>query len=184
VRKVVSWLFMSADGVVESPDQWQFDVFNEEMGATMVSEISAQDAVLMGRVTYEEWASYWPTAGDENEPYKSFINNTPKYVVSTTLDKAEWQPATLIKGNLADEITRLKQQPGKTIGVQGSPTLVQSLLQDDLLDELHLMVHPVVVGRGKRLFQDGRAVKRLNLVDSKTTDTGVVILSYQPRQST
>ena len=101
-------------------------------------------------------------------------------MVSTTLDKVDWKNSTLIKGNLAEEINSLKMLPGKNIGVAGSPTLVRSLLQDELLDELTLMIHPVVVGRGKRLFEDGGALKRLKLVDSKTTGTGVLIATYQP----
>jgi dihydrofolate reductase len=129
-------------------------------------------------VTYQEWASYWPTSTDE--PFASYINGTPKYVFSTTLDKVEWQNSTLIKGNVAEEIARLKQQPGNNIGVAGSPTLVEALLQNDLLDELKLMVHPVVAGSGKRLFKDGRALNRLKLVDSKTTGTGVSIFTHQP----
>jgi dihydrofolate reductase len=108
------------------------------------------------------------------------MNDTPKYVVSTTLDTLGWKNSTLIKGNVAEEITRLKQQPGKNIGITGSATLVQSLVRDDLLDELGLMVHPVVVGRGKRLFEKGGSPKGLKLVDSKTFSTGVVYLTYQP----
>jgi len=176
MRKVVSGLFISLDGVTESPDKWQFDNFDEDMIAEMGSEIAAQDTVLLGRVTYQDWASYWPTATDE--PYASFINNTPKYVVSKTLDKVEWKNSTLIKGNLAEEIAKLKQQPGTNIGISGSPTLVRSLLQHDLLDELTLMVHPVIAGTGKCLFKDGDELKRLKLVDSKTTRTGVAILTY------
>jgi dihydrofolate reductase len=179
VRKVVSGLFISLDGVTESPDQWQFDHFDEGMMEALTAHLAGEDAVLLGRVTYQEWADYWPTSTDE--PYASHINNIPKYVVSTTLDKVEWQNSTLIKGNLAEAIARLKQQPGKNIGVAGSPTLVRSLLQNDLLDELTLMVHPVVAGKGKRLFKDGADLKRLRLVDSTTTPTGVAILTYQPR---
>ena len=178
MRKVVSGLFISLDGVVESPDQWQFDNFDDDMMASMTSQIAAQDTVLLGRVTYQDWASFWPTSTDE--PYASFINNTPKFVFSTTLDKVEWKSSTLIKGNLAEEIAKLKQRPGKNIGVSGSPTLVRSLLQNDLLDELTLMVHPVVVGSGKRLFKDGDDLKRLKLVNTKTTRSGVIILTYQP----
>lgn len=150
------------------------------MMADMTSQMAAQDTILLGQVTYQEWASYWPTSTDE--PFASYVNNTPKYVVSTSLEEVEWQNSTLIKGDVAEEIARLKQQPGKNIGVAGSPTLVESLLQDDLLDELKLMVHPVVAGSGKCLFKDGRALKRLKLVDSKTTSTGVLILTYQPAQ--
>jgi dihydrofolate reductase len=181
MRKVVAGLFISLDGVTESPEKWQFDHFDDDMMAGMGAQIAAEDTVLLGRVTYQEWAAYWPTSDDEL--YGSHINNTPKYVVSTTLDRVEWgkwDNATLISGNLAEEIARLKQQPGKNIGVAGSPTLVRSLLQNDLLDELTLMIHPVVVGSGKRLFKDGDTLKRLKLVYSKTTRTGVLILTYQP----
>ena len=179
MRKVISGLFISLDGVTEAPDQWQFDNFDAEMAAAMGAHIDAEDTILLGRVTYQEWASYWPTSTDE--PYASHINNTPKYVVSNTLDKVEWKNSTLVKGSsLAETITRLKQQPGKNIGVAGSPSLVRSLLQNDLLDELILMIHPVVVGHGKRLFTGESKLKRLKLVNSQTTSTGVVFATYQP----
>ena len=184
MRKVASWLFISLDGVVEAPNEWQFDVMDDDMIAAITSQTEAEDAMLMGRVTYEAWLPYWPTSTDE--PYASHINNIPKYVVSTTLDKVEWgqwEKPTLIKGNLAKEITKLKQQSGKNIGVSGSPTLVRSLIQENLLDELTLMIHPVIVGKGKRLFQ-GDDLKKLQLVDSKVTSTGVVILTYQPEKNT
>ena len=183
MRKVVASLFISLDGVVEAPDQWQFDVFDEDMGNEMTRQLGEQDAFLLGRKSYEEWAPYWPTSQDE--PFASFINNTPKFVVSNTLDKVEWgkfDTVKLLKGNLVDAVTTLKQQSGKNIGVGGSPTLVQSLLENDLLDELLLQVHPVVVGHGKRLFEDGKSTKRLSLVENKTTSTGVLLLTYQLRK--
>ena len=181
MRKVTSGLFISLDGVTEAPDQWQFDHFDEGMMAALGAHIAAEDTILLGSVTYAEWAPYWPTATDE--PYASHINTTPKYIVSTTLDKVawgQWDNVTLLKGNLAAEIAKLKQQPGKNIGVSGSPTLVQSLLQADLIDELTLMIHPVIAGHGKRLFKDGSALKRMKLVESKTTPTGVSLLTFQP----
>jgi dihydrofolate reductase len=122
----------------------------------------------------------WPASTDQ--PYASHINNMPKYVVSTTLDEVEWgkwEKPTLIKANLAKEINKLKQQPGKNIGVGGSPALVRSLLQEGLLNELKLMIHPVVVGKGKRLFTEDLDGKRLKPVASKVTGTGVVIVTYQ-----
>jgi dihydrofolate reductase len=131
--------------------------------------------------TYQEWAPYWPNSSDE--PYASHINNTPKHVVSRTLDSVEWgtyKDIALIKRNVAAEVVRLKQQPGENIGVAGSPTLVRSLLRDDLIDELTLMFHPVVAGRGKRLFEDWSDLKRLRLVNSQITGSGVAILTYQP----
>ena len=179
MRKLISGLFISLDGVTEAPNEWQFDVFDADMSAAMSAHLAAEDTILLGRVTYQEWAPYWPNSSDE--PYASHINNTPKYVVSTTLDRVGWgkyDTVTLIKGNPAEEIARLKQQPGQNIGVAGSPTLVRSLLRDELLDELTLMVHPVVVGRGRRLFHDGDDLKRLRLVASQITGSGVAILTY------
>lgn len=178
MRKVAAGLFISLDGVVEAPDKWQFDNFDEDMATLMAAFLTTEDTVLLGRVTYQEWAPYWPTSTDE--PYASHINNTPKYVASTTLKKVDWMNTTLITGSVSDEIARLKQQPGKDIGVAGSPTLVRWLLRNDLLDELTLMIHPVVVGSGKRLFDEAGDLKRMRLVDSKTTRTGVVILTYRP----
>lgn len=178
MRKVVSGLFISLDGVVEAPDQWQFDVFDQDMGAAMQAHIDAEDTILLGRKTYEAWAPFWPTSNDE--PYASHINNTPKYVFSTSLNDVEWQNSTLVKEPLADAVNRLKQQTGGNIGVAGSPTLVRSLLKNDLLDELTLMIHPVIVGRGMRLFSDSGVLKRLRLVDSKITSSGVAFLTYHP----
>jgi len=180
MRKVVAGLFISLDGVVESPEKWHFPYFNDEMIEAVESGMAASDAMLLGRVTYQEFAAYWPGVRPEDQPMATYMNTTPKYVASTTLEQAEWHNSTLIKGNLTQAITMLKQQPGKNITITGSPTLVQSLLQDDLLDELGLLVHPVVVGRGKRLFKDGGDLKRLQLVDAKTFRTGVLSLTYQP----
>jgi dihydrofolate reductase len=180
MRKVTAGLFVSLDGVTESPEKWQLPYFNDEMGEAIGAAMAAADAMLLGRVTYQEFASYWPGVRSEDQPFADYMNNTPKYVVSTTLDTVEWSNSTLIKGNLAEEITKLKQQPGKNIGITGSTTLVQSLLQDDLLDELGLMIHPVVVGSGKRLFEEGGNLKALKLIDSKTFSTGLVSLTYQP----
>jgi dihydrofolate reductase len=119
-----------------------------------------------------------------DQPFTDYLNNTPKFVVSRTLEEPlEWQNSTLITGNVAEEIAKLKQQPGKDIGIVGSGTLVRSLLRNDLLDELTLMVHPIVLGSGQRLFEDGGNQKALKLVDSKTFGTGVLYLTYQPQQS-
>jgi dihydrofolate reductase len=178
VRKVIASEFVSLDGVMEAPDRWQFPYVNDEMGEAVGAEMAQADAMLLGRVTYQEFASYWPTSTDE--PFASHLNNTPKFVVSRTLEEPlEWQHSTLIKENVAEEISTLKQ-PGKDISILGSATLVRSLLRDDLLDELRLMIHPIVLGTGKRLFEDGGNQKALNLVGSKTFSTGVLYLIYQP----
>jgi len=181
MRKVNAGLFITLDGVTERPDKWQFDVFDDDMSAILQAHLAGEDTILLGRVTYQEWTPFWPTSPDE--PYASHINNTPKYVVSSTLETVEWgtyDNISLIKGNLAAEIAKLKQQPGKNIGVAGSPTLVRSMLQANLLDELTLMIHPVVAGSGKHLFEQAGELKRLKLVDSKTTKSGVSSLTFRP----
>jgi len=179
MRKIVAGLFISLDGVVEAPDQWHFPYWSDEMGEAVGSQMAAADTMLLGRVTYQEFAGYWPRQGSDVEG-ATFMNTTPKLVVSTTLDRVDWQNSTLIKGNVAEELTRVKQQPGKDISIVGSPTLVRSLLRDGLVDELRLLVHPLVVGRGKRLFEHDGGQVALKLVDSKTFSTGVLYLTYQP----
>lgn len=179
MRKIIAGLFISLDGVVEAPVQWQFPYWCDEMGEAIGEQTAGADTMLLGRVTYQEFAGYWPNQGSEVE-LADYMNNTPKLVVSTTLDSVEWQNSTLIKGNAADELRRYKQQPGQNISIVGSPTLVRSLLREGVLDELRLMIHPIVVGKGKRLF-DGEGEKQgLKLVDSKTFSSGVVYLTYQP----
>ena len=184
MRKVIASEFVSLDGVMESPEKWHFPYFNDEMGQAIGSAMAEADAMLMGRVLYEEWAAFWPNQDPDENPVAARMNGVRKYVVSTTLQEPlEWQNSTLIGDNVAEEISRLKEQPGKDISISGSGTLVQSLLRDGLIDELRLMVHPIVVGSGKRLFADEGDRKPLELVDSKTFSTGVVYLTYQPPQS-
>jgi dihydrofolate reductase len=186
MRKVVASEIVSLDGVVESPEEWHLPYFNDEMGEAIGAAMAAADAMLLGRVTYEEFAAFWPSqSSDDDQELTDYMNNTPKYVVSKTLEEPlGWNNSTLINGDVAEEIIKLKQQPGKDISITGSPTLVRSLLAEDLLDELRLMVHPIVVGNGKRLFEDGSDQKALKLVDlklvdSKTFSTGVLYLTYQ-----
>ncbi len=179
MRKIVAGLFISLDGVVEAPDKWHFPYWSDEMGEAVQSQMAAADTMLLGRRTYEEFAGFWPQQKSD-VPAADFMNNTPKLVVSTTLDTVEWQNSTLIKGNVAQELSKLKQQPGKDISITGSATLVRSLLRDNLLDELRLLVHPIVVGSGKRLFEEGTGQVPLKLVDSKTFSTGVLYLTYAP----
>jgi dihydrofolate reductase len=181
MRKIVAGTFVSLDGVMESPDQWHFPYFDDAMGEAVGSLMAASDAMLLGRVTWQEFASYWPQQPNEVEPAE-FMNGVAKYVVSTTLDNVDqWQNSTLINGdNFVAEITKLKEQPGQTINVTGSAKLVQSLLRENLLDELRLLVHPIVVGSGKRLLEGVTGQKPLKLAESKIFDTGVLYLTYVP----
>ena len=183
VRKIVAGLFLSLDGVYEAPDQWHFPYFNDEMWEAVQSQIDATDTMLLGRVTYQEFASFWPHQSNDEVPLADHMNNTPKVVVSETLDSLDWQNSTLIKGNVVEELTRLKQQPGKNIGVTGSGTLVASLLRAGLLDELRLLVHPIVVGKGKRLFATEDQPQGLRLADAQTFSTGVLYLTYTPAET-
>ena len=180
MRKIVSGLFMALDGVIEAPDQWHFPYFNDEMGEAVSANIDRCDALLFGRQTFEEFAGYWPSA-DPEDPFTRYINDSPKYVVSNTLQDVEWQPSTVISGDVLAEIRKLKKQPGKDIGMTGSGTLVRSLLQEGLIDQLDLLVHPVAIGAGKKkLFDDLASQVPLQLVRSTTFTTGVVHLTYGP----
>jgi len=179
MRNVIAGLFSSLDGVVEAPNEWQ-PAFDEEMGAALSRMLEEQDAVLLGRVTFTEWAGYWPTSTDE--PFASWINSTPKYVASTTLDSVDrWPNSTLIKGPVAEFVAELRQQDGGTIGTAGSPSLVRSLIEQGLVDELTLMISPVVAGSGrKRLFADDAALTRFELVEAQPTSSGALIVTYRP----
>ncbi|MFF9343810.1 dihydrofolate reductase family protein [Streptomyces sp. NPDC014773] len=182
MRKVVSGLFVSLDGVVQSPNEWQF-AFDEEMGAALAGTLETADTILLGGVTFGEWAGYWPTVtSGEDAGFAKWINESPKYVVSSTLDTVEdWANSTLVKGDLVTAVNELKAGEGKDITVAGSPTLVRSLLDLDLLDELVLLIHPVVAGEGRRkLFADDAPMKRLELVSAQPTSSGVIIATYRP----
>jgi len=175
--------FISLDGVVEGPGPeddfdlsgWTMPYWDDDIGQFIHDGMNASDTLLLGRVTYQGFASAF---GSSTEGDAAQMNSFRKYVVSTTLEKAEWANSTLIKGNVVEEVTKLKQQPGKDIGMSGSGTLVQTLLQDDLIDELNLLVYPVVLGRGKRLFKDGLNLT-LQLVQAKKSSSGVALLTYQ-----
>jgi dihydrofolate reductase len=177
MRKIVAGLFITLDGVVEAPERWQSRYFDDEMGEAIESAAAESDALLLGRRTYEEFAAFWPSQNDD-VPLAGYMNGTPKYVVSTTLDALDWDNSRLVIGDLATELRELKEQPGKNIQVTGSPTLVRSLLRDGLLDELALMVHPIVVGGGKRLFADSTYGTTLTPVDSRMFGSGVLFLTY------
>jgi dihydrofolate reductase len=183
MRKIKSNFFISLDGVVETPDTWHFPYFNDQMGAAIGAGAAGVGAYLMGRLLYEEWAAYWPGQDPQENPMAAQMNAMKKYVVSTTLEEPlEWQNSTLINENVVEEIANLKQGEGGDIVISGSGALVRSLLRYGLLDELKLMIHPILVGSGKRLFEEGEEQTKLELVDSKTFSTGVLYLTYRPAQ--
>jgi dihydrofolate reductase len=175
MRKLVVTEFLSLDGVMENPS-WTFPYWNDEIASFKGDESNASDALLLGRVTYEGFAMAWPNSKDEGAAY---FNGVRKYVVSTTLDKADWNNSVLIKNNVVEEINRLKQGDGKNIIVHGSGKLIQTLMQHDLVDEYRLLVYPVVLGQGQRLFEDG-AKATLKLVEARPVSSGVIATIYQP----
>ena len=181
MRKVGAVELVSVDGVIEAPETWAPPYSNDEMEEANASGMAASDALLLGRLTYEALAAFWPNQPG-GTPMVDYINSVPKFVVSTTLEEPlGWNNSTLIKGNVAEEeIGELKRRAGKDITILGSGVLVRSLLGGGLLDELRLMVHPVVLGGGKRLFEDEGDRKDLELVDSRTFGTGVLYLTYWP----
>jgi dihydrofolate reductase len=179
MRKIVAGLFMSLDGVVESPEEWAYQYGTDEMWGEIAAGVARADAVLLGRRTYRAFARMWPSQPSDM-PMAAFLNNAHKYVVSATLDTLEWGPASLLTGDLAAELTELRRRPGKNIQIPGSPTLVRWLLGGGLLDELSLSICPVVVGSGMRLFEDVTDRVRLKVAESKTFSTGVLGVTYQP----
>jgi dihydrofolate reductase len=176
--RIISNFFISLDGVVEAPDQWHFEYFDDDMGAIVGEGFSTTEAMLMGRQLYSEWAEYWPENNDQD--FGAIINNMPKYVVSDSLTGADWQNTTLLPGDrAADELLTLKEQLEGDITMSGSATTARWLLREGLLDELRLLVHPVAVGKGQRLFEDTELTK-LKLLEERTLGSGVLYLSYAP----
>ncbi len=177
MRKITAGLFISLDGVVEAPETWHFDWFNDEMGDAVGAGMTTSDAMLLGRNTYEAFAAYWPGQPSDVQP-SEFMNGVHHYVVSNTLETGTWEPTTVISGDVKAEIEAIKAGPGRDIQVIGSPTLVAWLIDMRLLDELSLLVHPVVVGSGKRLFDPTpfgpKGKSPLRLVSSKAFTTGVL----------
>ncbi len=191
--RLTSTMFLSVDGVYQGPGGptedtsggfdrggWLAPYFDEATGEFMTDVFRKVDAFLLGRRTYEIFAAYWPTHADPSDPIANGLNTLPKYVVSGTLHTADWQNSTIISGDVATEVEQLKQAPGRELQVHGSGQLVRTLLENDLVDELRLLVFPVIVGAGKRLFPDAGVATGLSLVDSRTTDSGVAIHVYRP----
>ena len=188
MRKIISHIIISLDGVatfdgIEVPIMKLRNT--EEVLSDFFEKVAEEDAMILGRKTYQEWADFWPTSTYKR--FASHVNVVPKYVVSKTLDAFPWgsfEDAIHLQGDLAEAVASLKQLPGKNIGVHGSPTLVGSMLQDGLIDELRLEIYPVIAGRGPRLIRDEGALRELTLVDSKVTSNGVAILTYQAHNDT
>ena len=182
MRKVTAGLFYSVDGVAEAPDQFQFDSFDDELGALLGQTMADVDTVLMGRQGYQEWAGYWPNAAQDQD-FGAFINGVPKFIASKTLTPADmgWSNSTLIEGDLESFVRDLKGQEGGTIAAMAGMSLVRQLLVAGLMDELTLIMHPVIAGHGRRLFDETTPRTRLELVSSQQTNKGNVVVTYRKK---
>ena len=187
MRKITAGLFISLDGVVEAPDQWHFPYFNEEMGAAVDATLGAADTVLFGRKTYDSFAGAWPereAAGGEDAGFAKTLGDARKIVVSNQKLDFTWRNSEQLEGDLVEEVTALKNEPGGNIALSGSVSVVRQLLAAGLLDELHLLVHPIAVRKGMRLFDEAETPVPLTLISSETFKTGVLNLVYGPAEST
>ena len=192
MRKLVVGTFLTLDGVMQGPGGpnedreggfahggWSVKYWDDMMGKVILEQMAKPDALLLGRKTYEIFASHWPRVTDPNDPVASKLNSMRKYVASRTLKKVEWHNSTLLRGDAATAVARLKEQAGGEILVQGSSNLIQTLLKHDLIDEFRLWVFPVLVGFGKRLFGDGTIPGAFRLAHATTSRTGVVVHRYE-----
>jgi dihydrofolate reductase len=183
MRTLSAGLFMSLDGVVEAPNLWQFDSFDEELGQQMGAMMGRVDTAILGRIGYQQWSEYWPNAADD-DPFGGFINPIQKFVASRTLTgDLTWQNATLIEGDLAEFLVDLKNTEGGEIAVFSSISLVRQLLFAGVLDALTVMIHPVIAGAGRRLFESTDPTTRLELVHSDITSKGNAVLNYRLRSA-
>jgi dihydrofolate reductase len=182
MRKLIVSERVTLDGVFDADtmDQWFMPYHSDDSTEIIKEGVLACDIYLLGRRTYEMLAPYWSRLKNNEMGVADKLNSVSKYVVSSTLQKADWHNSTIIKNNVVAEITRLKEQPGQEILIHGSAALVQSLLKTDLIDEYRFLVSPIIMGSGKRFFKDGSDLKTLKLVDAKMLDKGVLALIYQP----
>jgi dihydrofolate reductase len=191
--KLTAQTFLTLDGVMQAPggpdeDQdsgfehggWSAAYGDDDFGAAVVEWMAQADGFLLGRKTYEIFASYWPQFTDPDHPVASRLNTLPKYVASTTLSSVDWNNSTLLGSDVVSEVTKLKEREGGELQVHGSSELLQTLIGADLVDEYLLYYFPVHLGTGKKLFRDGAPARALKLMDSRTTSTGVIIARYQP----
>lgn len=176
---------ITVDGVIEATGGWfspagdEDDVDSSDIEATLQEHMQAQEALLLGRATFESFRGYWPAQTDDTTGITAHLNQVPKYVVSTTLEDPEWENTTVLRGPAVDEVAALKGQPGGEIGVTGSITLVHDLIAAGLVDEYRLFVYPVVLGRGRRLFEEATNIPKLEMVDARPFRGGVVLLTYR-----
>ena len=188
MRKIKATLFISLDGVVEAPGEWHFPYFNDEMGAAVDSVMGVADTLLLGRKTYESFAGAWPereAAGEEDADFAKALGDARKIVVSHQSLEFTWRNSETLSGELLESVAALKREPGDThIAMSGSPSIVRQLLAAGLLDELHLLMHPVAVRKGMRLFDEDESPISLRLVSSETFRTGVLNLVYGPAEAT
>jgi dihydrofolate reductase len=177
--RLVATEYLSLDGVFEEPGHWSGPFFNDEAAQFKWSELQAADALLLGRKTYEGFAAAWPSFTDE-AGFADKMNSMPKYVVSATLDRADWAGSRLVTGDIAQEVRTLKQEPGQDLLLAGSAQLFNALKQENLIDLYRLMLYPIILGKGERLFADGVDDTALRLTDTKTFGSGVLVLEYEP----
>ena len=179
MRKLVAQTFITLDGVMEAPDKWQFpnELFGDDAAAYCLDAYETAGGLLLGRVTYEEFAGFWPTQGDD-DPFAKRINELPKYVVTRTLKALAWGPAEAIN-EIPAGVAKLKDGNGGDVLIVGSAQVVNGLAEAGLIDEYQLFVHPIIVGRGKRLFDPGLAPTLYTLTETKTFGTGIVVLTYR-----
>jgi dihydrofolate reductase len=183
MRKIVAGMFISLDGVVEAPDQWHFPYFNDEMGAAVGATLGSADTMLFGRKTYDSFAGAWPereAAGGEDAVFAKQLGDVRKIVLSNQKLEFTWRNSEQFEGDFVETVTALKNEPGGTISLSGSVSVVRQLLAAGLLDELHLLVHPIAVRKGMRLFDEGETAIPLKLISSETFQTGVMSLVYAP----
>ena len=187
MRKIIAGLFISLDGVVEAPDQWHVPYFNDEMGVAVGASLGSADTMLFGRKTYDSFAGAWPereAAGGEDAPFAKLLGDARKIVVSNQRLELGWRNSEQLEGDFVEAVTALKNEPGGTIAMSGSVSVIRQLLDAGLLDELHLLLHPIAVRKGMRLFDEGDSSVPLRLISSETFETGVLNLVYAPAELT